>query len=146
MMPVELNPYGNPVEVGRLIISSPGLQGMAIHYDSGAADMRGAEQTTDAFEQALRNMEVVAQETVEIFDTREVDLGDVSTRSTHYDEPALIIQVPDAGDEWGQVLMYTDESGVITWNFPQDENNQVCLLYTSPSPRDRQKSRMPSSA
>ena len=25
-------------------------------------------------------------------------------------------------------------------------NNQPCLLYTSPSPRDRQKSRMPSSA
>ena len=24
--------------------------------------------------------------------------------------------------------------------------NQSCLLYTSPSPRDRQKSRMPSSA
>ena len=26
------------------------------------------------------------------------------------------------------------------------ENNESCLLYTSPSPRDRQKSRMPSSA
>ena len=25
-------------------------------------------------------------------------------------------------------------------------NDMVCLLYTSPSPRDRQKSRMPSSA
>ena len=25
-------------------------------------------------------------------------------------------------------------------------NRKVCLLYTSPSPRDRQKSRMPSSA
>ena len=25
-------------------------------------------------------------------------------------------------------------------------NKYVCLLYTSPSPRDRQKSRMPSSA
>ena len=25
-------------------------------------------------------------------------------------------------------------------------NNKACLLYTSPSPRDRQKSRMPSSA
>ena len=24
--------------------------------------------------------------------------------------------------------------------------HQICLLYTSPSPRDRQKSRMPSSA
>ena len=33
---------------------------------------------------------------------------------------------------------------------PNDPNNpnpiEVCLLYTSPSPRDRQKSRMPSSA
>ena len=27
-----------------------------------------------------------------------------------------------------------------------DNNNEFCLLYTSPSPRDRQKSRMPSSA
>ena len=26
------------------------------------------------------------------------------------------------------------------------ENRNTCLLYTSPSPRDRQKSRMPSSA
>ena len=26
------------------------------------------------------------------------------------------------------------------------ENANACLLYTSPSPRDRQKSRMPSSA
>ena len=28
----------------------------------------------------------------------------------------------------------------------QDSQEQDCLLYTSPSPRDRQKSRMPSSA
>ena len=32
-------------------------------------------------------------------------------------------------------------------NFFQEEDSvNVCLLYTSPSPRDRQKSRMPSSA
>ena len=29
---------------------------------------------------------------------------------------------------------------------PEDAVYQICLLYTSPSPRDRQKSRMPSSA
>ena len=29
---------------------------------------------------------------------------------------------------------------------PADSLGSVCLLYTSPSPRDRQKSRMPSSA
>ena len=27
-----------------------------------------------------------------------------------------------------------------------EEDGGICLLYTSPSPRDRQKSRMPSSA
>ena len=30
--------------------------------------------------------------------------------------------------------------------FQHDKNINICLLYTSPSPRDRQKSRMPSSA
>jgi hypothetical protein len=29
---------------------------------------------------------------------------------------------------------------------PKDKPDRTCLLYTSPSPRDRQKSRMPSSA
>ena len=31
-------------------------------------------------------------------------------------------------------------------NVTDDEQYWACLLYTSPSPRDRQKSRMPSSA
>ena len=31
-------------------------------------------------------------------------------------------------------------------HFAQGELYTICLLYTSPSPRDRQKSRMPSSA
>ena len=30
--------------------------------------------------------------------------------------------------------------------FIKDPNQSVCLLYTSPSPRDRTRSRMPSSA
>ena len=32
------------------------------------------------------------------------------------------------------------------WNAGAEGSPQSCLLYTSPSPRDRQKSRMPSSA
>ena len=32
------------------------------------------------------------------------------------------------------------------WHKLVDEKKKNCLLYTSPSPRDRQKSRMPSSA
>ena len=41
------------------------------------------------------------------------------------------------------------KSGIILTNQTTDEDryqSKVCLLYTSPSPRDRQKSRMPSSA
>ena len=39
-------------------------------------------------------------------------------------------------------LQYSLEKGVTLSTFSPDS----CLLYTSPSPRDRQKSRMPSSA
>ena len=51
---------------------------------------------------------------------------------------------------------YSNEQAValevfpVNWTFPWgprfDEQGYYCLLYTSPSPRDRQKSRMPSSA
>ena len=37
---------------------------------------------------------------------------------------------------------YIDENG----EFKNTGEDIICLLYTSPSPRDRQKSRMPSSA
>ena len=37
-----------------------------------------------------------------------------------------------------------EEDGTVTVGIT--EHAQDCLLYTSPSPRDRQKSRMPSSA
>ena len=40
-----------------------------------------------------------------------------------------------------QVRMY----GVFLFGY-LSEQDDICLLYTSPSPRDRQKSRMPSSA
>ena len=44
--------------------------------------------------------------------------------------------IPDIGDEY-EVVIDTDKAGMDT---------MTCLLYTSPSPRDRTRSRMPSSA
>ena len=49
-------------------------------------------------------------------------------------------------------ILYTNYNPVInisyisSYRFFSDNNLYFCLLYTSPSPRDRQKSRMPSSA
>ena len=54
------------------------------------------------------------------------------------------------------ILIVTDERGIeyfkekdfetIVYPFVSSRKGITCLLYTSPSPRDRQKSRMPSSA
>ena len=41
-------------------------------------------------------------------------------------------------------IMLDKPKGVVS--AAADKNDVTCLLYTSPSPRDRQKSRMPSSA
>ena len=53
----------------------------------------------------------------------------------------------------GAVYMYEDEDHYEReqakkkfYNKVDDKWDYYCLLYTSPSPRDRQKSRMPSSA
>ena len=43
---------------------------------------------------------------------------------------------------WCMRHLYSPE----TFEFDKLDTPQTCLLYTSPSPRDRQKSRMPSSA
>ena len=46
-------------------------------------------------------------------------------------------------DDSAEVYIGEEFVGVI---FVDDEDNERCLLYTSPSPRDRTRSRMPSSA
>ena len=43
-------------------------------------------------------------------------------------------------------LLYTSDAADDTPCVDLGGRRSVCLLYTSPSPRDRQKSRMPSSA
>ena len=68
---------------------------------------------------------------------------------TKLGEPNLLeikeVDKPTIGKD--EVLIKVEVAGV---NFPDallvQGKYQICLLYTSPSPRDRQKSRMPSSA
>ena len=44
------------------------------------------------------------------------------------------------------VVTYKDDVSTLDPAIGYDWQNWSCLLYTSPSPRDRQRSRMPSSA
>ena len=82
-----------------------------------------------------------------------LDAAKVFLRVDHDDEDALITDLIDAAsrqieDRCGVSLITRPQrltktanaAGVYLTRYP------ICLLYTSPSPRDRQKSRMPSSA
>ena len=58
---------------------------------------------------------------------------------TAYDPGGAVDNVASPQAGWWRTL------ALGTWS-PSGNNDNPCLLYTSPSPRDRQKSRMPSSA
>ena len=56
--------------------------------------------------------------------------------------------IPLGACSYSFAAVASSEVGDGTWLIVDrdDELSRACLLYTSPSPRDRQKSRMPSSA
>ena len=66
----------------------------------------------------------------------------------------LLVGIPTRGIELTEVLekeLFSRtglrvRKGTIDPTFYRDDQNRVCLLYTSPSPRDGTSSRMPSSA
>ena len=55
----------------------------------------------------------------------------------------FVLDIPD--DEWDPDGTSTQVT-ILSGDLQFETNPYICLLYTSPSPRDRQKSRMPSSA
>ena len=62
--------------------------------------------------------------------------------------PEFDESLPLKGMEVGETpeLSDAEEDWKVESISSRDEPVEICLLYTSPSPRDRQKSRMPSSA
>ena len=60
---------------------------------------------------------------------------------------SIIEEGNQLNSEWGWELNWEDFADRWRGMYqPSMEKVRSCLLYTSPSPRDRQKSRMPSSA
>ena len=72
-------------------------------------------------------------------------------REWHDTEPAVAVNASTVAVGAGyrerhDFSLPPDTVSTITTLNLNDTDNTACLLYTSPSPRDRQKSRMPSSA
>ena len=74
-----------------------------------------------------------------IFDTAENQVHDVVGDTSFYPSNVVVVT-------WQNVSPYSPDRSTNDEVRRTVDNNNNCLLYTSPSPRDRQKSRMPSSA
>ena len=78
------------------------------------------------------------QETVINFD------NELDTASIYTHDSRLIKKLRELRKQYPeQFILEHREHGSVTYTIPK---RCVCLLYTSPSPRDRTRSRMPSSA
>lgn len=125
-MSERLRPNGNPITIDGITIQTPGLSGRVDAYLPGEAGTRAASGWTDALAEAFDGQHVETQLILELSDTyEEPDASPVGTRATHYDEPAMVLDVPDPGAGWGQILVYTDESGVTTWSYARDESGAL---------------------
>ena len=68
-----------------------------------------------------------------------MDIKELCMSLIRCDDEDEAIEILRGAGYWDDVSLWRD--------FGDNDNNySTCLLYTSPSPRDRQKSRMPSSA
>ena len=121
-----LDPSGAPTRVGAAVIRTPGLSGEASELPPSTAGTRARGiDTTNILEEAFRTQDLQRQQVIQLNQTREDAVPRTRTRSTPTGEPAIELEVPDPGPESGQLVLYTDEAGVSTWNLARDEGGDV---------------------
>jgi pimeloyl-ACP methyl ester carboxylesterase len=120
-MAEQLAPDGSPVLIDGVEVITPGLSGVVEVHPPGAPGLRAANAASDVLLNALDTTDVQEQLTVEFHDHAEVYLADETrSRSTSLGEPGISIKVPGPGSSMGQVLLASDEDGVLRWVLPDD--------------------------
>jgi len=115
----ELRPDGLPVQIDGVRLSTPGLAGrVRVHYPSGGTGLRSAEETSALLLEALDATDMQEQLTVEISDHHETSYEEDRDRGGGSDDAALTVTVPGPGSEMAQVMLVSDESGVLCWVYP----------------------------
>ena len=92
---------------------------------------------------SLNNASFTPPFTATIFNNAAVDLNSNGVLDSFTDADGVFIQ--EVGDI-NSIPGVVDASGLITFQAQSINQQGLCLLYTSPSPRDKRQSRMPSSA
>ena len=104
------------------------------------ANRRARKDNIRLYKQAVRNKQLVANANAKQH-ALDMTLGSEKQRELLTSIIKCSIQNPIILD-WNSFK----KADVFSVPAPERMKDEVCLLYTSPSPRDRQKSRMPSSA
>ncbi|HEY7636196.1 MAG TPA: caspase family protein [Gemmatimonadales bacterium] len=103
----------SPIQLDDVSVQAVGISGeMQLHPGkSGRAEAE--ELTRNELTRALDEAGVVVRQTLAITGTREAKTRAVGPRH----EPTLEVRVRDPGPDYGQMLLTTDELGVISWRF-----------------------------
>lgn len=110
-------------------IRAPGVLGTAELRRPRAAADRARERTLDdgtaALDAALANSHVTEVRQIELL-LRPAPPADAALALRSVDgQEMLELQVPDLGAEYGQLVLACDETGVLTWHWPVDEQQRI---------------------
>jgi hypothetical protein len=120
-MSESLEPAGTAVFIDDVEVVSPGLTGIVEVYYPGAGGSRGPQTVDATLRSTLEGTGLQHQVTIEISNHAEDPLtAGLAGRPASHGEPGLTITVPGPGTGLGQVLLASDESGMLSWVFAED--------------------------
>src|SRR5688572_12200176 len=108
-------------------IAAPGLVGTGGFFPagSGVAQTRAAAPATRELESAFRHTHMHEAVTIALSVRQTVEPpGAPALRSPGGDE-ALELEVPDLGEQRGQVVLVINEDGTLSWHFPVAAHNTI---------------------
>ena len=113
-----LDATGRDRDIGDdVVLRTPGLEGEAeVRKPSRPGERGPAGVTRKAMEEALKSTDLAAFRTIEIAKARRVGGGAPGRNRGGTDDSDIELEAPDAGPKFGQVLLYQDEAGVLTWH------------------------------
>ena len=115
----DLDPRGRDVEVGPLIVRTPGFDGRAVLLDQADVEGRGPQLGTEQLAQALAETEMTEKYTLELEGVRrERDAAGDDGRGREA-TAEIVVEVPAPAADEGQILMLVEEDGAITWHLPE---------------------------
>jgi len=120
-----LHATGDPLTLDGVTVRSPGLYGDAeVHAPTEVALGSVAHWTEDT-RTALAHQHMKPERVVELSHTAEMADHGAGPITTHHGEPAFRIELPAPPADQGQLVLASDEGGVISWHLPRLPNGAI---------------------